>query len=177
MDNPCPYAVPWSTPPLWQAANQTIAHTIRSCRGALQPLVDLAGRIRERILAVDAYLEALCRRTCPQCPDNCCQRAHVYFDFKDLLYLHLGGVRPPESQTLKKKQAVCRYLTVTGCLLPRIQRPFICTWYICPDQRRHLERMAPSTAQFLHNSLTALKTGRHQLETEYARITARSHPT
>jgi hypothetical protein len=29
---------------------------------------------------------------------------------------------------------VCQYLGKRGCTLPRLSRPFLCTWYLCPTQ-------------------------------------------
>lgn len=172
MDLSCSNTLPWSTPPLWQAATQTMAFTIRQYRGALLPVIDLSRRIYERIHTVDSYMTHLCNQTCPRCQDICCGHAHAYFDFKDLLYLHLSQGRLPAHQTLEKSRQTCRYLNPNGCILPRTERPFICTWYICPDQRACLEQVAPSAMLFLLNSLKALKTGRNQLEAAYIRTTA-----
>jgi hypothetical protein len=37
----------------------------------------------------------------------------------------------PHSQTRIKSGDPCLYLTEQGCVLPRIHRPCICTWFMC----------------------------------------------
>jgi hypothetical protein len=32
-----------------------------------------------------------------------------------------------------------RYWKPKGCVLPRMSRPWICTWYLCPTQKAILE--------------------------------------
>lgn len=164
--------LPWATPVQWQEANDTLAFTIRRHRANLKPGMALARRMGQRIADLDDPMTRLCERTCRQCTVVCCLHAHVYFDFKDLLYLHLGrGIRP-HGQPIEKTGQTCRNWTSQGCRLPRVERPFICTWYLCRKQRQCLTQMAPSIHQFLQNSFTALKKGRRQLEESYIRITA-----
>lgn len=172
MEEYSPYALPWSTLPQWQAAHQVIDDTIFDYRDDLQHLFDLADSMGARLKAVGRHMTDLCSQTCPECQQICCRYAHVYFDFKDLLYLHFGPGEWPAAQTLNTEQPYCQYLGQTGCCLPRSLRPFICTWYICPAQSACLEKMAPSVGVFLRNSLKALKTGREQLQHDYVRITA-----
>lgn len=171
-----PYALPWSTAPLWKAANQTIHDTIRYYQKDLAPLFDLANAIGLRLEAVGDYMSGLCSQTCPTCQEICCRHAYAYFDFKDLLCLHLGPGEWPPAQTLGSSQPVCRYLSDAGCALPRAMRPFICTWYLCPAQSAALEQMAPSVKVFLNNSFKAIKSGRQRLQHGYVQITAALPP-
>ncbi|MDA3790878.1 MAG: hypothetical protein PF503_20580, partial [Desulfobacula sp.] len=54
----------------------------------------------------------------------------------------------------------CSNLTEIGCCLPRRERPFVCTWYFCPDQTR--------TAQYQNGSfaekIIEIKKLRNQME-------------
>lgn len=167
MEGPSRYALPWPTPQLWREANEAIAHTIRRRKGDLQALVDQSTKIRECVNALDTHMVYLCGHTCVQCQQICCRHARVYYDFKDLLCLHLGQGPLPIRQTMGKSHQTCCYLSADGCRLPRAERPFICTWYLCPDQRACLEQMASSVRIFVSNSLIALKRARYQLETDY----------
>ncbi len=155
---------PWPTPDQWQAANEALAAALETRRRRFSPIRDLAGQIQARITALDGRLDALCAGTCHGCEDNCCQRATVWYDFKDLLGFHLAAVPLPAQQFVPQSKHPCQYLGPTGCTLPRIQRPFVCTWYLCPAQRQAMAAWAPSRRQFLGNSLMALKSGRNRME-------------
>jgi len=154
----------WSTPALWREANQAVSESIRRNKRTMIAAMDLGQRIRARIEVLDNPMNDLCARTCQDCQDSCCSRAKVWFDFKDLIYLHLGASAIPTDQSIASMDQTCRYLTGKGCVLPRVQRPFICTWYICAAQKDRLRHLPRSGAQFLLNSLDALKAGRRQLE-------------
>ncbi len=172
MDQPAPYALPWASAPMWQAAHDTLARTLAECQDTLQPAIVMAMRIRERIAAMDGPLSQLGSHTCSQCRAICCGHAHAYYDFKDLIFLHLGRVALPAHQTFEKPRQTCRYLAADGCCLPRLQRPFICTWYLCAAQKTRLAQSAKSMQHFLLNSLEAIKSGRKQMETTYVQATA-----
>lgn len=64
--------------------------------------------------------------------------AKPYYDFRDLVYLHLCSLEPPAQQPITAKDDNCRYLGSAGCVLSRELRPWICTWYICPEMHSFL---------------------------------------
>ncbi len=164
MQEPNLHGPPWPTPALWRAANQAVAESIDRCKGAMDAAMVLGQTIRRRIEALDNPMNALCASACHDCRDSCCSRAKVWFDFRDLIYLQLGAPAIPTDQLIASMDQTCRYLTNIGCALPRVQRPFVCTWYVCAAQKDHLRHWPRSGAQFLLNSLEALKAGRRQLE-------------
>lgn len=155
---------PWTTPVLWQAANDAVASAVHLHRDTLQDAVDIAQQVRFRVEALDPLMRDLCERTCPRCNDNCCRRATVWFDFKDMLGFHLRSATIPPGQLIAAARQTCRYLGIRGCTLPRIQRPFVCTWFICSAQKGLMDQWPSSRMQFLFNSLEALKKGRNKLE-------------
>ena len=158
---------PWAARDEWQAANAAMATAIgrRPHRFAL--LRDLAEQIRCRVDLLDPMLDALCADTCSGCTDKCCVKATLWYDFKDLLGFHLGMAPVPAFQLSPESERPCRFLEPSGCVLPRIERPFICTWYICAAQKRLLGGWLPSSRQFIENSLMALKDGRNKLEKKF----------
>lgn len=160
---------PWPTPGLWQAANQSMAFAIHRHRDRLQDAVALAQQIRSNMEALGPLMHELCEQTCPACTDHCCRRATVWFDFKDLLTLHMLGEALPPGQLIGQAHRTCRYLGIEGCVLPRIQRPFVCTWYICAAQKEVLHPRPLYQKQFLGNRLEALKNGRDKLEYMFIR--------
>lgn len=89
---------------------------------------------------VSAAFSRLCPVTCSRCPDPCCLGAKVWFDLRDLIFLHLTERTPPPAQPIAALTEVCRYLGPNGRRLDRFYRPWICTWYLCPTQTARLRR-------------------------------------
>ncbi len=94
----------------------------------------LALGIREGLLWCDETMDRYCGLTCHGCRDFCCDADGIYFDDADLIYLLILDNDLPANQTRAKAGLACRYLSITGCILPRMCRPFICTWYLCEPQ-------------------------------------------
>jgi hypothetical protein len=163
--------VPWNTPALWQAANAGLSIAISRNRPAMAGLIRQALAIRRQYEAIFPHMDHLCRRTCPACSDRCCRRAWVWADFNDLLFLHLAGIDPPRRQLLHQKGDQCRYAGADGCRLNRIQRPFVCTWYLCPAQTRILNGL-PNTRKTLTAAINQIKTARHQMENRFMAVVA-----
>lgn len=161
---------PWSSQGAWQEANHALEFAIKRYQNQMSELQALARRITQRIESLDALLEDLCSMACPVCRDSCCQRARVWFDFKDLLVMHLGGDVSAPGQLRGPDDSSCRYLSRTGCMLQRVQRPYVCTWYLCAMLKEHLMQRAPSDRTYLTNSLTAVKSARTELENQFIRI-------
>ena len=155
--------IPWSTAAGWQEANASLAHSLARHRRQLAEARRLARTLHDRLISLFPLLDDLCARTCPACTDVCCRRAWVWADFRDLLFFHLAGVSPPEAQLPAGRGEHCRYGTAGGCRLDRLQRPFVCTWYICPAQTRWLERH-PARREKLNTTLTAIKKNRRRME-------------
>lgn len=166
---------PWQTQESWQAANEAMACAIRGRETDLQRPIHLAAEMLKRIVMLDGIMDSLCAFTCSRCRDACCRHASLWYDFKDLLFIHLSKSALPPGQARGAADRMCRYVTPTGCILPRGQRPFICTWYLCATQKANLQRMAASKVQFLFHSLAALKTGRGQMEDQFIRIISKGN--
>lgn len=149
---------PWGTPSTWRAATAALddhlglAH-IRHHRPARRRAAAIEGLMAR----IDPLMAALARQTCPTCADPCCRRATVWYDCTDLLVLGFTGQPWPPGQPMTAVGAVCRYLGPTGCHLPRIQRPWICTWYLCPPQTEALNASAGSQGARLSRWMGAIK--------------------
>ena len=48
----------------------------------------LAEEIGELLQTLFPVMEDLCQATCAGCRRPCCRRAHVWYDFKDLVFMH-----------------------------------------------------------------------------------------
>jgi hypothetical protein len=64
----------------------------------------------------------------------------------------------------------CRYLGPRGCRLPRIARPWICTWYLCPTQTAKLRNGHQAKRKLLNGARAQIKLERNLLENEFIRV-------
>lgn len=159
---------PWKMPDSWQEINKTIAQTIRNNGKGLARVHTLAQEICGQLDAVALQMDSLCLQTCWFCPDICCLKARIWADFKDLIFWHLSGQAVPLHQTLSDLNQVCRYLGSRGCTLPRLSRPFVCTWYVCPTQVSRLQADPEGDRWIgLRDTLQAVKHSRQMLENTF----------
>jgi hypothetical protein len=153
--------IPWNTPEIWREANQSLGRLIACHQPVLQPIVHTAIEIRNRLTHIFPVVDTVCAATCTHCPEPCCLSAKIWFDFKDLLFIHLTGQMLPPAQPLADGAGICRYAGPRGCRLPRLSRPWICSWYLCPPQKRS----GPGVEMKI--ALAAIQTARKQLEDQF----------
>lgn len=159
-----PIGIPWQTPELWHTAHAVLSHSFSKKTEALLPALATAERIAGRIEILDKAMEGLCAQTCLSCTAICCRHATVWYDFKDVVFLHLTEAELPPGQAVTGSGPPCRYLSSAGCVLPRHRRPFICLWYLCPAQKSILGGGEPGEYDHLGKQLEALKHDRRILE-------------
>jgi len=160
----------WGTTVTWKTVNRNLDDLIRLYRPKLSRAVALARDVQIGLESIFSLLDDLCAVTCPWCPDHCCLTAKVWIDFKDLLFLHLNGHQVPSAQPLSSLKKTCSYWSLRGCLLPRIARPWVCTWYLCPTQMANLRQKPKSVKENFNRAIQAIKTGRKEMESEFIRI-------
>ena len=161
---------PWGSKVKWQIVNRDLDYLIYRHYDALKDAVMLARDLQVRMVSIFSLLDDLCWVTCPWCPDPCCLAARVWIDFKDLLFLHLAGHPVPPEQLLSDFKESCRYWSPRGCMLPRISRPWVCTWHLCPTQKVNLRRKAPSVQEKMRHAVQRITAGRKVMETEFIRV-------
>ena len=165
--------IPWASAAAWRECQLSLQTTIAASRMDLGPAVDMARRILHRYDLAGELFDALAGVVCEVCPRPCCLDARVWLDFKDLLLIHLSGLEPPPGQLRQGWWARCRYLTSHGCVLPRPARPWVCTWYICPDQRRALQRDIPGGPAHLARWWHEIASLRDRMEAAFLAATRR----
>ena len=168
---PNPYATqvgipPWSTPGLWREATESLAAAASRPGVALASAASLARGVAQCIADLDGTMGTLCAACCPNCRHNCCHRATVWYDFKDLIFLHIKGMTP-QSQILRPSRGPCPHSGRRGCLLPRVARPYICTWYLCPDLQTALMGLPADIKSDFEKSLVRLKNLRQEMENAF----------
>ncbi len=127
----------------------------------------LAWEIHRGFSSIFPLLDELCAETCPWCPDSCCARAVIWFDIKALPVLPFLGRPPPAAQPRPTPSSVCRHLGPGGCRLPRMARPWICTWYLCPTQKGALAKKSPGARQSLESAIREIKKARKAMAAEF----------
>ena len=170
VENPYPYAPPWNSMTTWKAAKWNLDYLIRLYRPELDRAVNFARKIQFRLESIFPLMDDLCAVTCPWCPDPCCLAAKVWVDFKDLLFLHLSYCQIPPVQLLNDLKKKCRYSSPKGCTLPRISRPWACTWYLCPTQMANLRKRPLAMQNMFSHAVQAIKNGRKEMEAEFIRV-------
>lgn len=165
---------PWGQAAVWEEANFTLAEFIRQNRPYLRRAEAATRQLAQQLHGLYPLLDGLCRSTCRYCPDPCCLRALVWFDFGDLIFMHLQGLTIPEGQLISRSGETCRYCGPRGCRLPRLKRPWICIWYLCPAQsaRLRMKTVAVRSAHARH--VSEVKRLRSAAEAEFLRIAAGS---
>jgi hypothetical protein len=164
--------IPWESEGAWAQVELSISKTISalSPQGAeIANVKTLAQKIVQGYAELETVLERVCLTSCPTCLDVCCSRATVWYDLKDLLLVYLNCGTLPDRQIFKLPDHSCCHLTPSGCRLQRSDRPFICTWYICPAQKNIIEGFPNSEGRHLFRTIDKLKTARKELEEEYVK--------
>ncbi|MCB2228811.1 MAG: hypothetical protein KQH53_19210 [Desulfarculaceae bacterium] len=156
MNNQPPYAgPPWAAPELWAEANAAL---LRLCAGqGMGPARALAEELARALDSLEPAMERLCGATCPRCLEPCCVRARVWADFPDLLFMHLSGQALPVAQLRAEPGGPCAHLGPKGCRLPRLSRPWVCTWYLCPEQKARLRAWSPEERRAVERGLARVK--------------------
>ena len=162
--------IPWATPQAWLGANQSLKFHQRIYHHEFEPVTSLAQKLKRRLESIFSDLDKLCIDSCPWCPEPCCLNASVWFDFKDLLFLHFNQQPIPPAQPKANPNTPCRYLGPRGCRLTRLARPWICTWYLCPTQTAKLRNGHQEKRKLINRAMAQIKSERNVLENEFIRI-------
>ena len=161
---------PWGSVPAWEEANFSIDFHIKRHYHRLGPVLQIARETCIRLESIFPSLDDIGRLTCSRCPDACCLSASPWYDWRDLIFLHLNRLSIPPTQTISRFAETCCYISHKGCTLRRVTRPWICTWYLCPAQTANLNARNIAQRRFLSRVLAKIKALRIYLEDEFIRI-------
>lgn len=163
-----PQEPPWKDAESWREANRTIALLTARYDGAMQETRQIVRSLYRNMFSLFPLLDELCMVSCRYCPEPCCLSAYAWFDFKDLLFIHLNGLAIPPAQLMTDRKMICRYLGGRGCTLDRISRPWICTWYLCPTQMNVLRQdRAKAKKSFFIETAAEIRSKRKKLESAF----------
>ncbi len=166
--------MPWELSDEWEQVSITIRKFEDHYRESISHVYELAALVKEKIEPLSVLMEDLCKNTCPDCEDICCHRATIWYDFKDLLTIYFSTNQLPNSQIrkvyLSEDQRGCCHFSVNGCNIKRTERPFVCTWYICPSQKQHINHNQKELGQKLDQTLIDIKDLREKIECEFIKF-------
>jgi hypothetical protein len=92
---------------------------------------DIAKEIKIRFQQLSSLIETFTSEVCPECREVCCKQRHALYDEDDLLFYKYLREEVPLPDSGINPDAPCEFLSPQGCIKPRWQRPFRCTWYFC----------------------------------------------
>lgn len=168
LGNTVPFRMPpWTGPGEWPEANQTVDCLTRLRASNLGDARRRAETISAGLKSLFPVLDELCAATCGYCPEPCCMVATVWFDFRDLIFMRLAVGQTPPGQLMDGTGRLCRYFGPKGCILPRIQRPWVCTLYLCPAQASRLRKMPESVRNGFHENIRCIKACRLKMEDDF----------
>ncbi len=163
--------IPWESEDAWPQVVLSISKSISAISeegSEIARIRMLVEQVVQDYAKLETILERICSKSCSSCVDVCCSKATVWYDLKDLLVIYFNRGALPDKQIYKRPGSTCCNLTPSGCRLIRSDRPFICTWYICPDQKSIIAGFPNSTEQVaLYHAIDKIKTNRKDLETLY----------
>ena len=160
--------IPWTDEEAWTQVELAIRRTVASMGGEAAILQRYSRQIIKAYAELDMVLENVCLLSCLKCTDVCCTKATVWYDLKDLLSIYLNTGTIPDRQIFRTADHSYCNLTSSGCRLKRSDRPFICTWYICPDQKKVIDGYSDGEkGVMLCRTINKLKAARNKLEKVY----------
>ncbi len=83
------------------------------------------------MLRLDPVIEYFTSKVCPYCGTVCCRQKFALPNKEDMITFWALDIDIPNYDFKKDINSSCQFLSHTGCNLPRLYRPFRCTWYFC----------------------------------------------
>lgn len=160
----------WREPSSWREVHTALDYHMRRYPTENAALVSLAEAIAGNLQVVDPVMEQLCAATCPSCPDPCCLHADVRYDFRDLVFFHCRQKALPLHQPRLHTGQPCLFLARHGCGLPRTLRPFLCTWYLCPQQMEIIQNTSSRDMSRVLQILRSIQQQRKDLEDAFIHL-------
>ncbi len=105
----------------------------------LNQVTEKAQEYKKAFDALDPLIQYHTSRVCPYCGMVCCANKHGFPAFEDLVGILAMGLDLPEYRFDVNENDMCQFMGPEGCLLPRHQRPYRCTWYFCDPLLIQLE--------------------------------------
>ena len=108
-----------------------------------------AQELKELLVRFSSLIEEYTKKVCPDCTDVCCKQKHGMFQERDIAYLAAVGVDTSIHDPALPLDGPCQFLGPTGCVKPRWQRAWKCTWYFCEALIKAMEEGPQQKARLI----------------------------
>ena len=100
-------------------------------RTMLTPVFQKGEEFKNAFKQIDPFIQRYTAETCPLCGNVCCANRHGFPEYADIVGFLAMGLDIPVYDLDVDEGALCQFIGEKGCILPRPQRPYRCTWYFC----------------------------------------------
>ncbi len=100
-------------------------------RDRLHTVFEKAQEMKRCFDHFDPFIQSYTAKICPYCGTVCCANKFGFPEFADIVSFLSLGLSIPDYDLDVDEEAICQFIGKKGCILPRIQRPYRCTWYFC----------------------------------------------
>lgn len=171
----CSNVRPWERPDDWAQVEFSIQQAMVAMGPFLPKLRAFTRQVAKGYTDIEGALDRVCLNSCTSCTDLCCSRATVWYDLKDLLFIYLNSGEFPPGQINREPDGSCCNLTPSGCRIIRSNRPFVCSWYICPTQKQIIRERKTDNALGIDilATIKEIQLALKELEAEFISATCR----
>lgn len=106
-----------------------------------------AHELKELLVRFSPLIEEYTEKVCPDCTDVCCKQKHGMFQDRDIAYLAALDVDTSVHDPTIPLDGLCQFLGPAGCVKPRWQRAWKCTWYFCEALIKAMDEGPQQTAR------------------------------
>ncbi len=105
---------------------------------------ETAQKYKMCMLSLDPVVESFTSKVCPYCGTVCCRQKFALPNREDIILFWALNIELPDYDFSRDINSSCQFLSYTGCSIPRLYRPFRCTWYFCEALWVQIEIHPPS---------------------------------
>ncbi len=126
-------------------------------------LSKLGNQYRQVFDQIDPLIQDLTTKSCPYCGVVCCAQKFGLPNSNDLVAFLAMNVNGHIYDFQKDPSSMCQFMGERGCILPRYQRPFRCTFYFCDPLLIQIDLLPADEHQTLVKGLKKLESLRQEM--------------
>jgi hypothetical protein len=136
----------------------------------INSLSQYADAIKQKICEIEILIEQCSNAVCPNCAEVCCINRHGIDGYHDIIYKLVSGIVPITYDSIIDYDSPCQYLSITGCILKRQNRPFRCTWFFCMETLKYFESRDKRKLRHMTKTITEIGELRLKMEKTIEKI-------
>ncbi len=139
-------------PEAFWATVDDLRDLFRNNPSELAPVIQKAEEYKKAFDILDPFIQSYTAKVCPYCGTVCCANKHGFPEYADIVGILAMGLEVPAYRLDVDEGDLCQFIGEKGCVLPRPQRPYRCTWYFCDPLLVQIE-IGPTRhyRQFIHD--------------------------